>query len=914
MANEKITAPVIKSPADALSKAGVTPKKSANNTKNFSKAGIYSKESSQSFFEKSGFKISKDSLFFAFQNLQTSDSFKQFDYEFIIRDQKTGAVKSSFIFPLPPQSLNINIPTAISTTVTMKGIVEEHNAAPLRQITISGSTGVYPTSIQSNNNKDAGKKGPLDYLFANTVAAAKKTTDSALKNLNQAKNIVKAFKSKNATSLNSPLIDNYDTWTAGEEGVTGYMVAHNLMRFMDLYLELKKAGNKDLILTFCMHKDKMYYDCTLNNLSVRKNAGSLDYLYSVALTAWRRTKTPPNVKSVAKGKFKSGYKDRAINPFAEISRALDTANLTISNSLNVLRGVQSDIDTAILQPLRKTGLLTKNILNIPKTINDYGTGITANLNRELFDFLANTKPDAAVNKQSDKIKKKLFGNGGQPDQNGQSANSLENQIKIANDNSNSFYPNVGQSSIKVDENGLPTLSLTGSIKDPLVTRSDALNYSIAESDPINDILANPTDYADFLNLISMDSLQLSDATIQLIEKEDDEANSLNATDISIIRNKLEDFAALLSQKLGGNNNKYNEIYGLSPPSYAKSLSVEDIELLNVINNASIAMNQLIVELRASTVNDEQDYAKFYGTYARTQGIDFIDGLSKFYVPFPLGASLENLSLTYLGDVNRWIEIAAINGLKEPYVDETGVYKNFKSSGSGNSFIVDDPEGLFVGQPILVESFTQRPEARKIDAIKIVSSIQTVVTVNGEADLSKFTVTDKAKIKYFKPNTVNSSMLIAIPSEIPTNITSNMRINPDAEDLQNIAYTAQADFALGFDLYQGTADIQLVGSDVAISRSYANIVQAAFIKLYTNQGDILDDSDFGNPVNVGTNVSEFDADEALADLSEMFSEDPRFGSLRSGRITQIGGTAEIELLLGISSSGAYLPIKTVIPGR
>lgn len=854
-----------------------------------------------------GRQISQDSLFAAYSALNPEDSFSLFDYEFVISKPNSSGANlaiSSFVFPIPPQSVNINIPTAIATTVTMRGIVEEHNGAPLRQITISGTTGVYPVPVQSAASASSkGKRGPLDYLFANTIRAVQNVGSSAAQFAKRIGSIANAFQGGGAGQLSSPVVDSYDDWSQGITN-TGYVTAHNLMRFMDLYLEIKKSGkNNDVTLTFCNHKDKMFYDCTLNNLSIRKNAGSMDYLYSISLTAWRRISTPPYQERTAKGNFVNGYRERSINPFAEINRALDDGTAIISKSLGILQGFQSDIKTNILNPIKKTRLFVKTVLNSPKTATAYSDTIAASIKDEIkqkwtADSESKNRGGSFTTASSatsfgprgigshEELKEKmardllLHAYGGEPQRDGKASTSPFD-ISIQQTENKTSGPNKpGEDNQQVD--------------------------------PLYDMFANPDAYFDILDTIDMSTIEVNESTRQLIAEEEEDASQITSEDVYLLREELDAFTALFSQKIGGNSAEFNRVYGKSNFDSSKSLTTEDIEFLSVLNDMSLALDKLTVELRNAAIDSDQDYSRFYGAYARTQGIDFVDGLSKFYIPFPLGYSLESLALQYLGDVDRWIEIAAINGLKEPYIDETGFYRSFRSSGSGNSFLVNDSSGLYIGQIILIESLTQRPEVRRINSIKVISSIQSLIVVDGRADLSRFTATDNARLKAFAPNTVNSNMMIAIPSQVPANIITNMRINPNERDIQNVAYLAQSDFLLGFDQTQGTADVQMIGNDVAIARAYQNLSQAAFLKLYTNQGDLLNDPNFGSPIQVGSSISEFNPDAALNALASQFAEDGRFTGLRAGRVTQLNGAVNIELLLGVSGASSYLPIKTVVP--
>ena len=59
----------------------------------------------------------------------------------------------------------------------------------------------------------------------------------------------------------------------------------------------------------------------------------------------------------------------------------------------------------------------------------------------------------------------------------------------------------------------------------------------------------------------------------------------------------------------------------------------------------------------------KEYIEAVAGLARASGIAFTVPTSKFAVPFPYGMTLEMLAAQYLGSRDRWMEIAALNGLR-----------------------------------------------------------------------------------------------------------------------------------------------------------------------------------------------------------------------------------------------------------
>ena len=87
-----------------------------------------------------------------------------------------------FTLPLPPESMQVSTPFAIQTTVTLNGIVEEHNAAPLKHISFRGTTGFLPLRASGGTREGTGAIGQLESIFGGTV----NTIKSSINSLNKA--------------------------------------------------------------------------------------------------------------------------------------------------------------------------------------------------------------------------------------------------------------------------------------------------------------------------------------------------------------------------------------------------------------------------------------------------------------------------------------------------------------------------------------------------------------------------------------------------------------------------------------------------------------------------------------------------------------------------------------------------------
>jgi hypothetical protein len=262
---------------------------------------------------------------------------------------------------------------------------------------------------------------------------------------------------------------------------------------------------------------------------------------------------------------------------------------------------------------------------------------------------------------------------------------------------------------------------------------------------------------------------------------------------------------------------------------------------------------------------------------------------------------------YLGDADRWIEIAAINGLRAPYVDEDGFYYPLKINGAGNILTLSTSENLYIGQRIGIMSDIQTIEFRYVQKIDIISDSETLVTVDGAADLSKFKTSENAKIHTYLPNTVNYLKLIAIPSQITPDQNPSLKISPNQTDLSQLAMISKTDLQL-----QSDGDLMIKGNDVMLAIGYQNLVQAAMIKFKTKVGSLVHDPTFGNPIYAGRPISDIDIKQTAKLINKMFTDDPRFTTTIGTRVRQTGPAMVIDTVVGVRGVDFHLPLTTDLP--
>ena len=787
---------------------------------------------SQRFIDKSlmgrGLTVSRFSAANPGKNWQSN-----FPYRFLIMtvdaNGKYSSPMAEFRLPINPQSLDITTPFAIKTTVTSRGILEEHNGVPIKGITLTGTTGMMIDRQPGTVNPT----GLASAIFGGTLAAANNA-------INQTKTASSLLGFSDPTSQSTAVDPTLIR--------TGYYQYRMLDLFLTTYAEAKKTpGMQNLRLIFEIAKSNVQYIVTPVNIIERRSVQSpMEYIYSIQLLAWG---TVPDFKGTSAIPDSSSITNN-LNDFQKALATLTQLRTTVQSYSNIISAAQSDVETNIFGPINQAILLLKDTLSIPLAIADMPKTLRDSFQASV---VANWNALSATNEDL----KNLFG--------------TKMQAIINEGSGASSYP--GATSVQAGVNAPST-----------TFKSDVL-------DDIN-----------LTSSIQLDQLQLNNAQQIAVSDAVSDSRNTSINQINTLISNLQSLSDTLEPQIETKNamdDEWDILYSLSD-----SIS----SLYTVISNGNLNSTTNEDENGTANATLANTALSFWEQTAANAGIDFTAPLGKFSVPFPYKASLEQVAFTYLGDATRWLEIAALNGLQAPYVDEDGFVNFLLGNGSENQINIASDANLYVNQTVYLSSNTQLTSARKIQAISQVSDSNFLITLDGPANMDLFTTEDNAQMLAYLPYTVNSMTQVYIPTDSPP-AQDQLDTPPITflNDDQNSILFSKIDWLL---TPQGDLAVTQNGF-INLAYGKTNLFQAAKMKLTTTPGGLMLHPEYGAGISVGDNFAEVNLDDLSKRIDQSFRDDSRFLAPASINLQASPTILQESVVAVVANTNGTLPITLPI---
>lgn len=791
---------------------------------------------------------------------------KSFPYQIIVvkrigdgsYQQAGGAV---FTLPIPPESMTLSTPFAITTNITLGGVIEEHNGAPVRTITFSGTTGVMPLrgAAEQRGNSAIDQ---VSAIFAGTVQGIQGTKNAAL---DLGSNITGT-----GGSRISNLVSDSDVLASGSDAFSrssGYFQFRLLQNFIEKYISLKKTPDgKPFRLAVAIWKDEAVYLCTPQTFNLTRTAQDpFSYNYNITFKAWRRIKLSAGSGAVTQ--FRPTVKDP--NALAKMLNTINDARRVLQKSRQTLLSISGDVDLVLFEPLRETALFVKDALGVPLAFADLPNTILQNAKSAILEW--SSANDAVTNVFSGRAFK-------------QGSDDARQTLKgIAG-----LASSVGKDETRAGDPPFPG------------------HGTIAADPTANSVFNNPAANFDFLNSINLGEVNLPPAVLRSVSVEKDRIRQQKRLDFENKRDAIVDLVSNFASAVGLGNDTYSKTFGKETRPQIKAASQQDHDALFQLNKVIMEMNRLAAT--GEKDNRGFDSIDFVAGAAAQSGIPFVKPRSKFAVPFPYGASLETLSIRYLGTPDRWHEIAALNNLRAPYVDEEGFDLPLLINGNGSAVVVQDAFNLYVNQLVWLSSNSTSRTSRHITGIREVTPTEFVVTVDGDPDLSRFTTLASATLHAYLPGTVNSQMLIYIPSNADASkFDFKGKSIPGLNEFDSLFQIGGADLLLT----QSNDLVVTPDGDQRLAVGLTNIVQDARIRLGIQRGKLLHHPSLGLDIQIGQSTADLDPNQLLAACKDLFSDDPSYIGVTGATVTKQGPVASIGIAISIAGIDQPIPLTVKV---
>jgi hypothetical protein len=421
--------------------------------------------------------------------------------------------------------------------------------------------------------------------------------------------------------------------------------------------------------------------------------------------------------------------------------------------------------------------------------------------------------------------------------------------------------------------------------------------------PSNNIFREPDENFEFFNVIELGLLNLNQDQQDAIDDEVQSVRTFTVEDLRSMKNSIQDLTNGIANQFGAGDEVYSNIYGTQEPrERVVQMTVDENEFLVALWEVVQGMDYLTAN--KSLDNDRvQNPMQFVGGLAEEAGIEFNISSSKILVPVPYKLTIEQIAMRYLGNPDRWIEIATLNNLKSPYIDETGFVREFLSNGTGRQFTINSDEDIYVGQRITLGSNTVPQFTRRISDIERISEGTYLITVSGLADLDTLITTDAARMVAYLPGTVNSQNMIFIPSDQPEPEQDETFTNPIVDEdaftgISRVNWLLTDDGDIATD----------ARGEIMLANGITNLVQTLRLMLVTQKNSLIRHPDFGLGLSPGASVADITAEDIFNDLNEMIVRDPRFNNLERLTFNINPPAVSIDMSVSLASTGRVFPIN------
>lgn len=759
-----------------------------------------------------------------------------------------------FFLPITPQQLSITDAYSINTSATLRGILEEHSGVRFKNISIQGTFGVWPGRPSTVN--PPGTPNILQSVFGGTIGAAQNVATQFQSIIN---NVTNGSNASKPTTIRPG--DPQDP----ENGLgTGYYQTLMLTQFLEQYAEAKRnPDNAGWRLVFDIPKQNQSFVVTPVGFTWNENANKpLQIDYNLQFKAWRRINLNDNLVAVP-------LQVTPLGPgvLQNILNIIQAAQNTAAAATNLIGAVRSDVDN-ILNIIRQTGIFVKQLAGVALAVNDLPAQLTKDAQSTISNFLSTVNPN------------NLFG---------PAATDNTTQTNLSN-----------VQALQQKNEGLSSAAVANGQLGPNAIASSTLN-------PSSTIFANPLQNPMLFSQVPVNSLTLNTAQSTALSNELNTVSNFTVANLKTMRGVILTLCTQLETSFGAGDSYYSTLFNTPPPIATENTMTLDQYYILQSFYELVESYDILTATNQLDNNQILNNMEYVNALAATSGIEFSISNSKIQVPVPAGLNMEQIAQRYLGDSARWLEIATLNFLQEPYIDPDGFQYSLLSNADGRNIVVGSDTDLFIGQTIYLYANNQNPVARTIINIVSLSQTSFLITLDGLPNLDTFTTANQAYLQAYLPGTVNSQNVIWIPSDLQTTADDQITIpssvaNVDLVGLSKVSWllTPQGDLAVN-----NTGDFQLAAG-------LPNLIQALAIKFGTPLGSDLSNPSFGLGTKPGTMVSDTSASDIYNEITNLITADPRFSNISGLQVLITPPSLVINLGVGLSGIQGVFPVSFQLP--
>ncbi len=659
-----------------------------------------------------------------------------------------------------------------------------------------------------------------------------------------------AFRALAGQKQPGPFLSDSDVKTGTTAGGTsGYVQFLLLEQFFERYFSAKKR-DPALFLALAIWKTQQVYLLKLNQFDLTRSVPRVHHWdYSISAESWARISldASPKTTSAPKSLVESPSKlAAALQAVGECRRVLAKLQGTITSAVG-------DATNLVSEPLREVSLILSGIAGTAATLADMPRGVIQAARVGVLSLLSARDSLSAIPRS---ILDRLAAAGSEVDQ------------------LRALGAHLGASDTRT-----ANLQLGG-----VLLNSPALA-----------IFDDPEAHLDFFSALRPGDLHLPAATTAAIAAERTRVAQFRRTDFEDRRTKLQLASDRLADSVGLGR---SEVAASRPPVDS------DYEALFALNQAAMVLDTLAAHAPTTTtaIARAMDYVSGLASAA---GVPFQTSPSKVPVPYPYGCTLEQVAERYLGDPDRWVELATLNQLADPYVDEIGYRVTMLSNPSGNRVTVgSDGAQLRPGQAVKIVSTL--PEA--LATVYSVAAYGAAFILTLDVDASRYQLDTHAYLHAYLPGTVHGGQVLWVPSnDPPAEDDFGVRDPRFAYDADPMSRLAGTDLLL-----DPSGDLVLTrDGDFRYARGLALVTQVVREVVGTPRGSKLRHPSFGLPEVVGENVGSLSPSDLAQAVRDAFTDDPLFSAVESVSVDQVGGKVIVGASLQVHGMGRAVPMQVEV---